>query len=305
MILKLSILSVVIASVIMLVEFILDQKEQKHLYKKNDTLNNFLIGVPLFAISFLNKVVNYPAFLFVYSIRIFSFENTFLTCILAFIVWDFSYYWYHRASHGVNWLWASHSVHHSSEQYNLSTAFRQSWVQNLSGGFLFKLVLPLLGFDPMVVFMVDVIGMGYQSWLHSDMIGRLHPSFEFLFNSPSHHRVHHASDLKYLDKNHGGVFIIWDRVFGTYKEEEEKPAYGLTTNLSSQKVQNIMWNYWRYLLRRVLSCRSLIVGIKYLFASPGWSHDGSTVTVKQMRSAQAEHKCAACKNLNCARRLQV
>src|SRR5207248_2143443 len=119
------------------------------------------------------------------------------------------------------------------------------------------------------------------------------------------HRVHHASDLKYLDKNHGGVFIIWDRVFGTYKEEEEKPAYGLTTNLSSQKVQNIMWNYWRYLLRRVLSCRSLIVGIKYLFASPGWSHDGSTVTVKQMRSAQADHKCAGCKNLNCARRLQV
>src|SRR5262245_33441429 len=137
MTLKLSILSVVLAFVIMLIEFLLDQREHKHVYKKNDTWNNLKIGFPLFGISFINRAVNYPALYFMHSIRLFSLENTVFTFILAFILWDFSYYWYHRASHSVNWLWASHSVHHSSEHFNLSTSFRQSWVQNLSGGFLF------------------------------------------------------------------------------------------------------------------------------------------------------------------------
>jgi sterol desaturase/sphingolipid hydroxylase (fatty acid hydroxylase superfamily) len=296
----------VLVGIFLLVEFIIDQKEHRHLYKKKDTLNNILIGLGLFSVSFLNRAINYPIFYLVHSIRVFSFENTVFTCIAAFIVWDFSFYWAHRAMHGVNWLWASHSVHHSSEHYNLSLSLRQSWVQNLSGGFLFKAWMPLIGFDPLVVALVDILGMAYQSWLHSEMIRKLHPWFEFLFNTPSHHRVHHASDIQYLDKNHGGVFIVWDRIFGTYQDEVEKPSYGLTNKLSSQHVSNIMWSSWRQLFTKAFSSGSLKVFFTYFLQSPGWSHDGSSKTVKQMRKHPSKdkknHDCKNCGNLNCPMR---
>jgi len=305
-------IGVLTAAIALLVEFIMDQREHQRLYKKKDTRNNLIIGALHVGLGTVNRSIVYVVYCLVYRFHLWNIETTLITGIIALIAWDFSFYWYHRSAHSVNWFWASHSVHHSSEQYNLSVAFRQSWVQTVSGSFLFKIWMPVIGFDPLLLLIVESIGMGYQSWLHSELIPKLHPWFEWMFNTPSHHRVHHASDIKYLDKNHGGMFIIWDRIFGTYHDEEEKPAYGLTTSLQSQKVSFIMWNYWSYLFKRIASSTSVIIGAKYLVAAPGWSHDKSTLTVKEMRtgSTAPEHnvkpeinKCNGCMNLNCSKRM--
>ena len=123
----------------------------------------------------------------------------------------------------------------------------------------------------------------YQFWLHTELIGKLHPWFEWLFNTPSHHRVHHASDFKYLDKNHGGVLMIWDRLLGTFHEEEEKPTYGLTEKLAVENLATIMWSDWKVLFRHVSSAPSVSEAVNYMIQPPGWSPDGSTKTVKQLR----------------------
>jgi len=143
--------------------------------------------------------------------------------------------------------------------------------------------LPFLGFDPSWVYIAYAIGLIYQSWLHTELIGKLHPVFEFIFNTPSHHRVHHGSNMKYLDKNHGGIFIFWDRMFGTFQKEEEKPDYGLTDKKEFNSVTSLMFHGWKDLFTKVYCAKNIFTKLKYLIKPPGWSHDGSSKTVKQMR----------------------
>ena len=296
----LNMIFVILMVVFMIVEVIIDIKEQRHLYKQKDSLHTIGIAGGLFLVGFLNRSVTLSIYYLVYSVRFFTLESNWIVWLAALLLTDFCFYWYHRSAHAVNWLWASHSVHHSSEQFNLLVALRHSWFYVLSGQFLFWSWLPLIGIHPIVLICAIQICTFYQGWLHTELIGRLHPAFEWLFNTPSHHRVHHGSDLKYLDKNNGAIFIIWDRLFGTFQAEEEKPTYGLTKKTTKATLYDIQFNDWIALFKKAVSTGSIQIGLKYLIMPPGWSHDGSSKTVQQIRQS-AMHKAARKKcDRNCA-----
>lgn len=184
---------------------------------------------------------------------------------------EFVYYWKHRAEHQIRLYWAYHSVHHSSEEYNLSTALRLPWFGAFLGSATFYAPLVLLGFNPLLIMISRQIVLIYQFWLHTEKIGSL-GWFDKIFNSPSNHRVHHASNGSYLDRNHGGILIVWDRLFGTYAGErpEEPVVYGLTKNIGTKNP--IMVNLHEPLavvrdLRRAQSVKEMM---GYLFRGPGW-----------------------------------
>lgn len=188
---------------------------------------------------------------------------------LAFVFFDFMYYWAHRLSHQINLFWGGHSVHHQSEEYNLSVALRQSSTQ-IFWTFLFYLPLAMAGFDPIVFISMQGINLVYQFWIHTESIRKLPRWFEAIFNTPSHHRVHHGRNPKYIDKNHAGTLIIWDKLFGTFKAEEEKPDYGITKPLKSW---NPLWaNFAHYAdiyqdFKRVSGLKNKV---KVLVKKPGW-----------------------------------
>ncbi|HEX5025987.1 MAG TPA: sterol desaturase family protein, partial [Agriterribacter sp.] len=198
-------------------------------------------------------------------------DYAWITWILCFIADDLTYYWFHRISHQVRFLWASHMVHHSAEHLSLSAAFRQPWTSHISGTFLFWIWMPFLGFTPAMVIFMKSVNVIYQFGLHTEMIRRLPGWIEFIFNTPAHHRVHHASNLEYLDKNHGGVLIIWDRLFGTYQPEIKKPIYGLTKNIPSQNPIVITFYEWRKIYKDLSSAKGWRECFHYLFNVPGWS----------------------------------
>lgn len=195
--------------------------------------------------------------------------------MLLFLLDDFSFYWFHRMNHQVRLFWAGHVNHHSSEYMNFGTALRQGVGERLHK-FIFWLWLPLLGFEPAMIITMISISLFYQFWIHTRAIGRLHPWIEAVFNTPSHHRVHHASNVRYLDCNHGGILIIWDRIFGTFSEEvkEEPVVYGLTSNIHTDNPWRVLCHEYRAIARDVRRAESLRDRLRYLFLAPGWSHDG-------------------------------
>ena len=198
---------------------------------------------------------------------------SFVVGLSLFLLDDFCYYWFHRISHESRFFWASHSIHHSSQKYNLSTALRQTWTGDLSGSFLFWVGLPLLGFKPEWVMLMKAISLIYQFWIHTELIKKLPKWFEFIFNTPSHHRVHHAVQAKYLDRNHAGILIIWDRIFGTFIQEKEQPVYGLIKNINTNNPIQIAFHEWRLIFKDLKLKISLADKLRYIFFAPGWSHD--------------------------------
>ena len=142
--------------------------------------------------------------------------------------------------------------------------------------------MPLIGFHPLVILFMQQVSLIYQFWIHTETIRKMPAWFEFIFNTPSHHRVHHGCDLKYLDKNHAGILIIWDRLFGTFKKEEERPNYGLTRNVNTFNPVSVAFSEWKHLYKKMTSAGSPGDVFKYLVKPPGWSHDGSTKTAREM-----------------------
>lgn len=259
-------------------------KENKDLYGTHDTFGSLGLGIGNVLTGFITKALIFALFTFLYKYRLFDFDATkWWYWVLLFFADDLSYYWFHRISHHVNYFWASHVVHHSSQRYNLAAALRQTWTGNLTGAFLFWAWMPLVGFHPIWILFMQQISLIYQFWIHTETINKLPAPIEIVFNTPSHHRVHHGSDLKYLDKNHGGILIIWDRIFGTFQNEEERPKYGLTNNIKSNNPAVIAFTNWGILFRKAFSSGSLSNGVKYFIKSPGWSHDGSSKTTVQLR----------------------
>ncbi len=260
-------------------------REQKHLYHTKDTWGSLGLGIGNVMVGFATKALIFGLFSFLYQFRIFDLDaGTWWFWVLLFFADDFSYYWFHRISHNVNWFWASHVVHHSSKHYNLAAALRQTWTGNATGSFLFWAWMPLVGFHPVWVLFMQQVSLIYQFWIHTETVKKLPAIFEWILNTPSHHRVHHGSDLKYLDKNHGGVLIIWDRIFGTFQAEEERPTYGLTTNIESYNPVVIAFKTWGDLFRQAKRSGSFKNAVGYFIHPPGWSHDGSSKTVKELRS---------------------
>ncbi|MDI1460160.1 sterol desaturase family protein [Catellatospora sp. KI3] len=187
---------------------------------------------------------------------------------LFLIAQDFCYYWSHRGHHMIRVLWASHVVHHSSQTFNLSTALRQSWTGFT--GFLFYLPLAAAGVDPKITAFCGGINLVYQFWIHTERIDKMWRPYEFLFNTPSHHRVHHASQGGYLDRNFAGMLIIWDRMFGSFAPETERPIYGLTTNIQTHNPLRVAYHEYAAILRD-LRTRPLRHWPATLLRGPGWS----------------------------------
>lgn len=270
--------------ILLIAEVIVTARQQKDYYDAKDTAGSLAMGIGNVVVGFVGKAIVFGAFSLVYQFRLFTVDMTQgWAWVGLFFADDFSYYWFHRISHGSRYFWASHVVHHSSQKYNLGTALRQTWTGNITGAFVFWLWLPLVGVHPVAVMTMQAVSLLYQFWIHTEHIDKLPAPIEFIFNTPSHHRVHHGSDLAYLDKNHAGVLIIWDRLFGTFEPERARPTYGLTTNLTSHNPVKIAFHEWTAMGRDVSRAGSLRNALGYIFGPPGWSHDGSRKTTRQLR----------------------
>jgi sterol desaturase/sphingolipid hydroxylase (fatty acid hydroxylase superfamily) len=205
--------------------------------------------------------------------------------LLLFVGQEFCYYWYHRAAHRVRWFWATHSVHHSPNQLNLSAAYRLGITGRLTGTAVFFTPLVWLGFPPNVVIATLAINLLYQFWIHATWIPKL-GWLEYVLNTPSAHRVHHASNLEYLDANYGGVLIIFDRLFGTYRaEREELPCvYGLVKPVTSYNPLVVEFGPWAALFKDLASARSVGAFFGYLLCPPGWKPNGQGETTEDLRA---------------------
>jgi sterol desaturase/sphingolipid hydroxylase (fatty acid hydroxylase superfamily) len=251
-------------------------------YERRDTLASLGMGTGYMVVSRLLQIAVFVLYYWLYERRLFDIGSGVGAWVLLFFAEDFVYYWWHRASHEVRFLWAAHVNHHSSEYFNLSTALRQSWTTPLTQP-LFYWTLPLLGFDPAMILTQVALSMLYQYGLHTELIKRLGP-LEAVLNTPSHHRVHHGTNVEYLDRNHGGVLIIWDRLFGTFEPERARVRYGLTTNIRTFNLVRIAFHEWQALWKELRSPRSLRAKLGGVFAPPGFSLDKSTLTADEMRA---------------------
>jgi sterol desaturase/sphingolipid hydroxylase (fatty acid hydroxylase superfamily) len=201
--------------------------------------------------------------------------------VVAFLAVELAYYWWHRTSHRVRLFWASHSVHHSSTSFTFATAERVSWTGALLSGLVFFLApVVFLGVPPEAVAVLFVLNLTYQFFLHTELIGSLGP-LEYVLNTPSHHRVHHASNPEYLDKNFGGVLIIFDRLFGTFAEERAPCDYGILPAVESRNPVEIALHEYRVVAADMKKAKGMNERLHYLLDVPGWSPDGSRLTTAQ------------------------
>lgn len=272
---------------LMSLEAYINYKERADAYTLPDTAASLSMGVGSVFIDLLTKSLAYAIFLSLYEqVGWFKAElsYTLLGWSLLFFLDDFTFYWHHRLSHEIRLLWAAHVNHHSSTHYNLSTALRQSWSE-VFYKYIWYLWLPLLGFPPLMILTQISISLIYQFWIHTEKIQQLPAPIEWLFNTPSHHRVHHAKNIRYLDKNHGGILILWDRLFGTFQKElpEDPVVYGITSNINTYNPLKIATHEFVSLGKDLKRAPSLADRLRYLLLPPGWSHDGPNLTAKALQ----------------------
>jgi sterol desaturase/sphingolipid hydroxylase (fatty acid hydroxylase superfamily) len=238
---------------------------------------------------FLPLSIATPLIALAYQHRIGDIALDSAAAVLAlFIGQEFCYYWYHRAAHRVRWFWCNHAVHHSANELNLSAAYRIGILGRATGASAFYVPLIWFGFDPRVVFAMLSLNLLYQFWIHATWIPRL-GWLEYVLNTPSAHRVHHAANLEYLDANYGGVLIVFDRLFGTYRaERDDVPCrYGLVVPMVGYNVLRIELHQWRTLARDLLAARSLRAFVGHLAMPPGWRPDGRGATTEDLRAEAA------------------
>ncbi len=262
-------------------------------YDWRDTLANVAVSVgSIFFWGTLSWIL-LGAVAIAYQHRLMDVPFTWWTFLIAFVAEDLRYYGWHRISHRSRWFWASHVVHHSSQHFNLSTNLRQSWTSQFSGLILMNVPLAYLGFNPALTGLAFAVNLLYQFWIHTEAIDRMPRWFEWLLNTPSHHRVHHGSNARYLDANYAGVFMIWDRLFGSFvPEQSEDPVrYGLVKNLATFNPIRIALHEYvsiiRDELRPGLTWRERL---GYLFGPPGWRSDGPGETTAGLRAAEAARR---------------
>ena len=267
-----------------LVEGIFLYREQRERIDIKDSFTSVALGFGNLFSGLITKTIMAVIFWYLYdNFHIFTLDGSaWWMWVLAFFADDFSYYWFHREAHLIRYFWASHKVHHSSEKYNLATAVRQTWTGNITFSYIFYLWMPIIGFHPIVILVMQQVSLLYQYWIHTETIGKMWRPLEYIFNTPSHHRAHHGSDVKYLDKNYAGIMIIWDRMFGTFIEETDRPTYGLVENVNTNNPVKIAFGEWIDIGKDVISNPKH--SLNYIFGRPGWSHDGSRKTAREMQS---------------------
>jgi sterol desaturase/sphingolipid hydroxylase (fatty acid hydroxylase superfamily) len=252
---------------LLVLEAVVDAIMRRNLYQLKDTAASLTMGTGNVVLGLASKAMVFGIYTAVHRFAIFDIGYRWWAWGLLFFAEDFTYYWFHRVSHECRLFWASHVIHHSSQRYNLGTALRQTW----TGGFMsfvFWLWLPLIGFPPAMVLTMQAISLLYQFWIHTELIRRMGP-LELVLNTPSHHRVHHGSNKQYMDRNHAGVLIIWDRMFGSFEPEVETPVYGLSRNINTYNPFRIAFHEWIDIwndLRRAASWRERLFCV---FGPPG------------------------------------
>ena len=252
-------------------------------YPTKDAFASIGMGLGSAVINTFLKSIVLLSFFCLYQYRLLEIPFTFSGWFLCFLADDFSFYWHHRSCHGIRLFWAAHVNHHSSVNYNLAVALRQSWGE-LFHKYIWWMWLPIIGFHPVMILTMMSFSLIYQFFLHTEAVQHL-GWFEYLFNTPSHHRVHHASNIEYLDKNHGGILIIWDRIFGTFSKEKNipKPVFGITKNIQTYNLWEIATHEYRNLWRDVKQAKNWKERFCYIFMPPGWSPNGNSLTTKELQ----------------------
>jgi sterol desaturase/sphingolipid hydroxylase (fatty acid hydroxylase superfamily) len=279
-------LSTPLMVILIVFELLYSHFAKKDLYATGDTVVNLICT----SWNFLNDLIFRVVTLFVltwagaFSIVHFA-EKGIIYWVLLFLAEDIAYYVLHCADHYIRVFWATHVTHHSSEKFNLTVAIRSSVFQPYYR-FIFYLPLAFLGFEALDIVFMYAACQVYGFWVHTETIGKLPAWFEYIFVTPSHHRVHHGSNTIYLDKNMGMALIIWDRLFGTFQEElnDEPVKFGLTTNVGSYHPLKVVFFEWKHIISDLRDAEKRKYAFKYLFGPPGWSHDGSRKTSSELRA---------------------
>ena len=252
-----------------LFEVIFSATNNKNLYKKHDTLCTVGLLTGNIMMVFALKGITLALHFYLFQFKLFNLPElvpTWALWVLTFIVIDLVFYIYHRISHRVNFLWAIHMSHHSSEEMNFAVSFRQAWFGPVSK-LPFFMIMPLIGFDPTIIAVAGVISTLWGIVGHTQIIGKLGP-LELIFNTPSHHRVHHGSNPQYIDKNYGNLLIIWDRMFGTFEPEKEPVKYGLVKNVNTFNPTKITFMGWNQIYKNIKNASSLNQALYFLFGPP-------------------------------------
>ncbi|MBK7410468.1 MAG: sterol desaturase family protein [Saprospirales bacterium] len=260
----------------LVIEYYFARKERlANSFDQTDVLNNVILGglTFVFKMIFIKGSV-LAAFVYFHQFALFDIGNQWWAWVLLFLLNDLLFYFFHRWSHEIRILWASHSVHHSSELFNLSTSIRGCFIIML---YRFAMWFPLaaIGFDPVQILLMDSIAFYYQFPIHTNTM-RSWGILEYVLNTPSHHRVHHASNPQYLDKNYGAVLILWDKLFGTFAKEEEPVVFGLTTNIQTKHPLKVAFFEWVAMCSELIRARSGEEVFHILFAKPGWKKEAKT-----------------------------
>ncbi|MDV4145048.1 MULTISPECIES: sterol desaturase family protein [Shimia] len=256
-------------------------------YETRDAVTSLIMGAGNVASGVALGFIAWGFFMMLWEVTPLDLGTSWWVVALCFVLDDLRYYWVHRFGHRVRWVWASHVNHHSSQHYNLTTALRQTWTYTFTFMMVVRAPLVLLGFHPAMIFFVGGLNLIYQFWIHTEAIGKMPRWFEAVMNTPSHHRVHHGRNPRYLDCNYAGVFIIWDKMFGTFvpEQEEEKVDFGLVHNLGTFNPLRVAFHEWiaifRDMTQRGLTLRQRLM---YAVAPPGWSHDGSRMTSDEIKA---------------------
>ncbi len=284
---------------LILVEMIVARAKDRSRYCPRDTLNSMLMGFGSTIAGALAAGIIFGIASWFYRFRLVTIPYAWWSWIACFVLNDLCYYWQHRLGHRIRWMWASHINHHSSQHYNLSTALRQTWTGFFAANFLIYLPLYLAGFPPPMVFFVGALNLIYQFWIHTEAIGRCPRWFEAVMNTPSHHRVHHATNPRYLDRNYAGVFIVWDKLFGTFvaEDDRDKIRYGIVKQLPHHGLLWGVFHEWIGILRDLWSA-PWRAKLGYAIREPGWSHDGSRETSDMIRRRWEEREACRARDRN-------
>ena len=275
--------------VTLIVEFYVAQRRvgsKSHQWK--DSIASLLMGTGNLATDFAFGFISLGLLMWTWNYRVIDLGTAWPIILLALVLQDFVYYWKHRISHRVRWFWAAHVVHHSSQHYNLTTALRQPWISHFTGYSLMSIPLVLIGFHPLLIAFVAALNLLYQYWIHTETIKRMPVWFEAVFNTPSHHRVHHSVHPRHLDANYAGIFIIWDKLFGSFVAEQpdEAMTYGVVSPINTYNPLKIAFAEWINIFKDMFNPKisaGLWARLKYALAPPGYSHDGSRQTSEDIK----------------------